>query len=51
MGTVIQAKISQTHYVTVRRDELQQLKEERAQLQRKVDALTSILEQARQALS
>ncbi|WP_256737599.1 DUF6026 family protein [Pseudomonas sp. dw_358] len=45
MGTVIQAKISQTQYVTVRRDELRQIKEERAQLQEKVAELTALLSQ------
>lgn len=46
MGTVIQAKISQTQYVTVRRDELRQIKEERAQLQVKVAELMALLGQA-----
>lgn len=46
MGTVIQAKISQTQYVTVRRDELRQIKEERAQLQVKVAELMALLGQS-----
>jgi hypothetical protein len=46
MGHVIQAKISQTQYVTVRRDELRQMKEEREQLQQKVAELTALLDRA-----
>lgn len=51
MGAVIEAKVSQTQYVTVRRDELRQLKEEREQLQRQVAALQAILSQIQQTLA
>ena len=50
MSNVIQAKVSQTHYVTVRREELQHMKDERAQLQQKVAELTAMLDLAHQAL-
>ena len=50
MGTVLPAIAPQTLYVTVRRDELRKLKEEREQLQNKVapsdtDAATGTAEQ------
>jgi len=46
MGTVLPATAPQTLYVTVRRDELRQLKEERDQLQKKVAQLTLMLQPA-----
>lgn len=46
MGTVLPASVPQTLYVTVRRDELRQLKEERDQLQKKVAQLTMMLQHA-----
>ena len=46
MGTVLPAPTPQTLYVTVRRDELRKLKEEREQLQNKVAHLTLMLQQA-----
>lgn len=46
MGTVLPALAPQTLYVTVRRDELRKLKEEREQLQNKVAHLTLLLQQA-----
>lgn len=46
MGTVLPATAPQTLYVTVRRDELRQLKEEREQLQNKVAHLSLMLQQA-----
>jgi len=46
MSTVLAALAPQTLYVTVRRDELRQLKEDRAMLQRKVENLTALLQQA-----
>lgn len=44
MGTVLPASVPQTLYVTVRRDELSQLKAERDQLQKKVAQLTLMLQ-------
>ena len=46
MGTVLPALAPQTLYVTVRRDELRALKEEREQLQKKVAHLSLMLQQA-----
>ena len=46
MGTVLPASVPQTLYVTVRRDELNQLKAERDQLQKKVAQLTMMLQHA-----
>ena len=46
MGTVIPALAPQTLYVTIRRDELRALKEERAQLQHKLEQMTKLLQQA-----
>ena len=46
MGTVMTANAPQTLYVTIRRDELRQLREERAVLQNKVAQLTSMLQHA-----
>ncbi|WP_032627242.1 DUF6026 family protein [Pseudomonas syringae] len=46
MGTVLPATAPQTLYVTVRRDELRQLKEEREQLQKKVAHLSLMLQQS-----
>ena len=51
MGTVLQALAPQTLYVTIRRDELRALKEERAQLQHKLAQMTQLLQQARLAPS
>jgi len=49
MGTVLPASVPQTLYVTVRRDELSQLKAERDQLQKKVAQLTLMLQHAQLA--
>lgn len=46
MGTVLPASAPQTLYVTIRRDELRQLKEEREQLLSKVAHLSLMLQQA-----
>jgi len=46
MGTVLPASVPQTLYVTVRRDELSQLKAEREQLQKRVAQLTMMLKHA-----
>ncbi|KPC33595.1 Uncharacterized protein ABJ99_0735 [Pseudomonas syringae pv. cilantro] len=46
MGTVLPPVAPQTLYVTIRRDELRALKEEREQLQRKVAHLSVMLQQA-----
>ncbi|WP_081492657.1 DUF6026 family protein [Pseudomonas sp. M47T1] len=48
MGTLLPATPTQTLYVTVRRDELRELKEERDQLQKKVAHLTMMLLQSQQ---
>lgn len=47
MGTVLPASPPQTLYVTVRRDELRQLKDERDQLRQRVAQLNLLLQQAR----
>ncbi|MBC3420040.1 MULTISPECIES: DUF6026 family protein [unclassified Pseudomonas] len=47
MGTYMPATPPQTLYVTVRRDELRQLKDERDQLRQQVAELNLLLEQAR----
>ncbi|MFJ4143077.1 DUF6026 family protein [Pseudomonas sp. NPDC089734] len=49
MGTVLPALAPQTLYVTIRRDELRALKEEREQLQNKVAHLSLLLQQAQLA--
>ena len=46
MGTLMSASPPQTLYVSVRRDELRRLKEERDQLQRQVAQLSLLLQQA-----
>lgn len=46
MGTLMPATPTQTLYVTVLRDELRQLKEERDQLRQQVAQLNSLLQQA-----
>ncbi|RRV10777.1 hypothetical protein EGJ27_03985 [Pseudomonas sp. v388] len=46
MGTVLPALAPQTLYVTIRRDELRSLKDEREQLQKKVAHLSLMLQQA-----
>ncbi|MDH0744890.1 DUF6026 family protein [Pseudomonas sp. GD03842] len=46
MGTVLPATAPQTLYVTIRRDELRELKEQRDQLQKKVAHLTLMLQHA-----
>jgi hypothetical protein len=51
MGTVLPATAPQTLYVTIRRDELRQLKEEREQLQNKVAHLNLMLQQAQMMIS
>lgn len=48
MGNVVVAKQPQTLYVTIRRDELHDLKAERDQLKRKVAQLSAMLSQATQ---
>ncbi|MFJ4344255.1 DUF6026 family protein [Pseudomonas sp. NPDC089401] len=47
MGTLMPATPTQTLYVSVRRDELRQLKDERDQLRQQVSQLHRLLEQAR----
>ena len=47
MGTLMPATPTQTLYVSVRRDELRQLKDERDQLRQQVAHLNQLLEQAR----
>jgi hypothetical protein len=49
MNSVLPILAPQTLYVTVRRDELRQLKEDRAMLQKKVENLTLMLQQAQSA--
>ncbi|WP_341519961.1 DUF6026 family protein [Pseudomonas sp. G.S.17] len=46
MSTLLPALAPQTLYVTVRRDELRKLKEEREQLQKKVAHLSLMLQQS-----
>lgn len=46
MNTALPLLAPQTLYVNVRRDELRQLKEDRAMLQKKVENLTLLLQQA-----
>ncbi|MNP18165.1 hypothetical protein D3C76_1106280 [compost metagenome] len=46
MGTVLPATPPQTLYVSVRRDELRQLKDERDRLRQQVDQLNQLLQQA-----
>ncbi|QHF03146.1 hypothetical protein SAMN05216593_102262 [Pseudomonas asturiensis] len=46
MGTVLPALAPQTLYVTIRRDELRALKEEREQLQKRVAHLSLMLQQS-----
>jgi len=43
MGTVLPAQPAQTLYVTIRRDELRQLKEQRDQLQQELAQLRLLL--------
>ncbi|WP_166363032.1 DUF6026 family protein [Pseudomonas akapageensis] len=47
MGTVLPASPPQTLYVSVRRDELRQLKDERDALKQQVVQLQQLLRQAR----
>ncbi|WP_230388481.1 DUF6026 family protein [Pseudomonas putida] len=47
MGTLMPATPTQTLYVSVRRDELRKLKEERDQLRQQVAQLNLLLTQAR----
>ena len=49
MGTVLPARPAQTLYVTIRRDELRQLKDERDQLQRELAQLRLMLQNEGQA--
>lgn len=49
MGTVLPASAPQTLYVTIRRDELRQLREEREQLKKKVAQLATMLQHAQPA--
>ncbi|MCD5990762.1 hypothetical protein ALP94_00417 [Pseudomonas savastanoi pv. glycinea] len=51
MGTVLPATAPQTLYVTIRRDELRQLKEEREQLLSKVANLSLMLQQSQLMIS
>lgn len=46
MGTLLPASAPQTLYVTIRRDELRQLKEERDLLLKKVAHLSLVVQQA-----
>ncbi|MFV3405317.1 MULTISPECIES: DUF6026 family protein [Pseudomonas] len=46
MGTLMPSTPTQTLYVTIRRDELRQLKDEREQLRLQVAQLSMLLEQA-----
>lgn len=46
MGTVLPALAPQTLYVTIRRDELRALKDEREQLQQKIAQLSMMLQQS-----
>lgn len=48
MGTVLAVNAPQTLYVSIRRDELRQLKDDNEQLQRQVAELTMMLVQAKQ---
>ena len=48
MGTVLAVNAPQTLYVSIRRDELRQLKDDNEELQRQVAELTMMLVQARQ---
>ncbi len=50
MGNVVVAKQPQTLYVTIRRDELHDLKAERDQLKRKVAQLSVLLSQSNQGV-
>ncbi|UFH51457.1 DUF6026 family protein [Pseudomonas sp. KNUC1026] len=50
MGTVVAANIPQTLYVTIRRDELNELKDQRLQLEHEVARLTAMLVQAQRAM-
>lgn len=50
MGTVVATNQPQTLYVSIRRDELRTLKQEREQLQDKVAFLTRLLQQAQSAV-
>ncbi|WP_095097874.1 DUF6026 family protein [Pseudomonas sp. Irchel 3A5] len=51
MGTVLPATAPQTLYVTIRRDELRQLREEREQLLSKVAHLSLMLQQSQLMIS
>lgn len=51
MGTVLPARPAQTLYVTIRRDELRQLREEREQLLDQVAELRQQLQQAQATTS
>ncbi|WP_178124722.1 MULTISPECIES: DUF6026 family protein [unclassified Pseudomonas] len=49
MGTVLPARPAQTLYVTIRRDELRQLKDQRDQLQQELAQLRLQLQHQEQA--
>lgn len=51
MGTVLPARPAQTLYITIRRDELRQLREEREQLLDQVAELRQQLQQAQATTS
>jgi hypothetical protein len=51
MGTLLAARPPQTLYVSIRRDELKQLKDEREQLQNKVAHLILLLQDAQSQLT
>lgn len=51
MGTLLAAHQPQTLYVSIRRDELERLKDEREQLQNKVAHLTLLLQDAQSQLT
>lgn len=50
MGTVVTTNQPQTLYVSIRRDELRALKQEREQLEDRVAFLTRLLQQAQSAM-
>lgn len=51
MGTLLAARPPQTLYVSIRRDELKQLKDEREQLQNKVAHLILLLQESQSQLT
>jgi len=51
MGTLLASRPPQTLYVSIRRDELKQLKDERDQLQNKVAHLILLLQESQSLLA